>query len=67
MRIFLNSRLVSAEELSGALQVEIESRSDRIVYVQADPNLPWTEAITVIDIIRETHAKIVLITVIDKG
>jgi biopolymer transport protein ExbD len=66
-QLLLNSRVVSTEQLSGALQAEFERRSDRIVYIQADPNLSWNEAVAIIDLIRETHAKIVLLTATERA
>jgi biopolymer transport protein ExbD len=61
-RIYLNSQLVSREELSTALKASLSRRPDWVVYVQSDPNVPWADAVYAMDVARGLRAKVVLLT-----
>ena len=41
---------------------ELKVRPDWVVYVEADENVPWADAVSVIDIAKGLHAKAVLLT-----
>jgi biopolymer transport protein ExbD len=60
--LYLNSKLLSWEELDSALKVELSTRSVWIVYVEADSNVSWQDALRAIDAARGLQAKVVLLT-----
>ena len=60
--LFLNSRLLSWEELNSGLKAELSKRSAWVVYVEVDSNLPWQDALSAIDVARSLNAKVVLLT-----
>jgi biopolymer transport protein ExbD len=61
-RLYLDSRLVPKEDFAAALREQLKGRPDWVVCVDADPNVPWAEAMSVIDTIRGLHAKAELLT-----
>ena len=40
-KLYLNSKLLSWEELNGGLKAELSKRSVWVVYVEADSRAPW--------------------------
>ena len=61
-RLYLNSKLLSWEELDSKLKAELGKRSVWIVYVEADSNASWQDALRAIDAARGLQAKVVLLT-----
>ena len=59
---YLNSTLLSWEELDSKLKAELGKRSVWIVYVEADSNVSWQDALRAIDSARGLQAKVVLLT-----
>ena len=50
--LFLNSRSLSWDELNSGLKAELGQRSVWTVYVEADPNVSWQDAVQAIDAAR---------------
>jgi biopolymer transport protein ExbD len=61
-KLYLNSKPLSWEELNSALKVELSQRSVWVVYVEADSNVSWQDALSAIDVARGLNAKVVLLT-----
>jgi biopolymer transport protein ExbD len=61
-RLYLNSRPVAFEQMGSLLAAELKSRGDRVVYVQASGEVEWGDAVGVMDIVRGTGARVVLLT-----
>jgi biopolymer transport protein ExbD len=61
-RLYLNSSAIAWEALSPALKAELKSRSQWLVYVEADSGVSWGDAVNAMDIIRAAGAKVVLLT-----
>jgi len=61
--VYLNSKATSWNRLGSDLKDELKLRPEWVVYVEADPNLPWADAATVIDVAKGLHARVVLLTV----
>ncbi len=61
-RLYLNSKAIVWEALGPALKDELKSRSEWVVYVEADRNVNWGDAVNAMDIIRGVGAKVVLLT-----
>jgi len=61
-RLYLNSRALALEALSPLLNAELRSRPEWVVYVEADRDVNWGDAVKAMDIIRASGAKIVLLT-----
>jgi biopolymer transport protein ExbD len=53
---------VPAAEFEIALKEELKRRPDWIVFVEADSELQWDVVANAVGIIRELHAKVVLLT-----
>lgn len=60
--LYVNSTAVSWDRLRYALKLGLSRRSEWVVYVAADPNVPWGDALQVMDISRGLHAKVILLT-----
>lgn len=60
-RVFVNSKPVEWKDLSSALTGELKTRSEWVVYVDGDPNLPWFDVVNAVDAIRGVHARAVLL------
>lgn len=58
--LYLNSSLVSAEELAIRLKAELEHRPIRTVYLQADDDVELQDVVHAIDMVRAWQAKVVL-------
>jgi biopolymer transport protein ExbD len=63
--LHLNSKLVSWENLDNALEESLKLRPDWVVYVDADPEVDWQRVSDVMDIIRNAHAQVVLLTTLN--
>ena len=61
-RVYVNSKAVEWDRLKMALQDELKLRPTWVVYVDADANSSWQSAVDVMNIARELHAKVVLLT-----
>jgi biopolymer transport protein ExbD len=61
-RIYLNSGAVALEGLSPLLKAELKSRTEWVVYVEADSDVNWGDAVNAMDIIRTSGARVVLLT-----
>ncbi len=60
--LYLNSTPVSWESLRYALKAELARRADWTVYVHGDEDIAFRDVVLVMDIIREEHAKVILLT-----
>ena len=60
--LYVNSKPTSWGDLGNALKNELKIRSEWVVYVESDDNIPWADAVTVVDIAKGLHAKVVLMT-----
>lgn len=61
-KVYLNSRRLSWEELDSSLKAELSKRSVWAVYVEADSNVSWQDALRAIDAARGLQARVVLLT-----
>ena len=60
--VFVNSKATSWNRLGNSLKDELKIRPEWVVYVEADENVPWSDAVNVIDVAKGLHAKAVLLT-----
>lgn len=60
--LYLNSEPISWNELSTDLKTHLKTRAEWLVYVEADSNVTWGDAVNAMDVIRQAGAKIVLST-----
>jgi len=60
--ISLNDKQVSREQLDTALKQELKTRADWIVYIDANPDLPFADIASIVDSVHRMHAQAVLIT-----
>lgn len=60
--LYLNSKLVTWADLPYELRKELLESPDRTVYVRGDDNISFLNVVSVMDIIRGEHAKVVLLT-----
>jgi biopolymer transport protein ExbD len=60
--LYLRSKHVSWSGLEGALQDDLKSRSDRVVYLEGDPEMAYNYAVKAIDIIRRAQGEVVMLT-----
>jgi len=60
--IYLNYKQTTWRDLPVALNQALGSLSQRVVYFDADPNVPFTDAAHTIDMIEGANARIILIT-----
>jgi biopolymer transport protein ExbD len=60
--VYINSQPTSWNKLADDLKNELKVRPKWVVYVQADPVLPWANVVNVIDIGKSLQAKVVLLT-----
>src|ERR1700693_3661731 len=61
-KIYLNSNLLPRAELKSRLKTELSRRSVWTVYVEADSDVSWQDAVSAIDAARSLNAKVVLLT-----
>ncbi|SRR6266404_3885005 len=59
---YLNSTRIEPDNLSDALQAQIGARTSCIVFFDAEPDVPYFEAIHTIDLIEQTPGRVVLLT-----
>lgn len=60
--VYVNAKKTTWQELENKLQSESSGRLNSIVYVQADKDIPWHLVIYVIDVARQFHAEVFLMT-----
>ncbi len=60
--LYVDSELVSWQELAPTLKDYLKSKPRKIVYLEGDPELKWADVVKVIDTIRGVPAEVVLIT-----
>jgi hypothetical protein len=65
--LYLNSRSVGWQALSGELNTQLKYRAEWVVHVEADPSLSWRDAVNAMDIIRGAGARAVLLTKVDSS
>jgi hypothetical protein len=58
----LNSARIEPDKLADALRTQIGARATCIVFFDADPEVPYHEAIHAIDVIKQTQGRVVLLT-----
>ena len=61
--IYINSKPTSWSTFGDDLKNELKVRPKWVVYVQADPNLPWADIVNAIDVAKRLHADVVLLTI----
>ena len=61
-QLYVNSAAVSWNDLGKTLKTELGHRPEWVVYVEGDPNLPYANVATVIDVAKSMQAKVVLLT-----
>ncbi len=61
--LYINSKPTSWNTFGDDLKNELKLRPKWVVHVQADPNLPWADIATAIDVAKGLHADVVLLTV----
>ena len=61
--LYINSKPTSWNTFGDDLKNEIKLRPKWVVYVQADPNLPWADVTSAIDVAQGLHADVVLLTI----
>ena len=60
--LYVNSVVVSWEDLRKTLRAELGKRPEWVVYVKADPNIPYANITTVASHVRHLQGKVVLLT-----
>jgi hypothetical protein len=61
--LYINSKLTGWNRFGDDLKNELKIRPKWVVYVQADPILPWIDIVNAIDVARGLHANVVLSTI----
>lgn len=61
-RIYVNDRETDWHNLRGTLLSQLSLRPDWVVFIDADPNLPYAEPVQVVEIVNQLCAKPVLLT-----
>ncbi len=61
-KLYLDSEPVSWDSLHNALKADLARRTDWIVYVEGDDNVPFMDVVRVMAVIRGEGAKVVLLT-----
>jgi biopolymer transport protein ExbD len=64
-RVYVNAKPTSWEGLSNTLRDELKLRPKWVVYVEADPQVAWADAVQVVGVAKALHAKAVLLTAND--
>jgi biopolymer transport protein ExbD len=59
---YLNSTRIEPDNLPDALGAQIGARTSCIVFFDAQPDVPYSEAIHAIDLIERTSGRVVLLT-----
>ena len=60
--LYINSKPTSRNRFGDDLKNEFKLRPKWVVYVQADPVLPWADIVNTIDVAKGLHANVVLLT-----
>jgi len=60
--LYLNSKAVTAEELSRALEDEFGRRADWSVYVEGDSDVTYLAVVQAMDLVRGAHGKVIMLT-----
>ncbi len=60
-RVYVNSKLVSWDQLSDGIKAEISRRPEWVIYVKADPNVLFANVANVVSVARSLHARVVLL------
>jgi biopolymer transport protein ExbD len=58
----LNSQRIEPDDLPETLRAQISGRTSRIVFFDANSDVPYAEAIHAIDLIEQSSGKAVLLT-----
>ncbi len=61
--LYINSKPTSWNRFAVDLKNELKLRPKWVVYVQADPILPWADIASAIDVAKGLHADVVLLTI----
>jgi len=61
-RWYLSGNLTSASVLPNELRAELSRRAQWMVYVEADPDVPYAWPIAAMEIVRAAHARVILLT-----
>ena len=61
--LYVNSKPTSWNRLALDLKNELKLRPNWVVYVQADPVLPWADIVNAMDVAKGLHANVVLLTI----
>jgi hypothetical protein len=59
---YLNSQRIEPDDLTETLRAQISGRTSRIVFFDANSDVPYAEAIHAIDLIEQSSGKVVLLT-----
>jgi biopolymer transport protein ExbD len=59
--VYVNATATSWGELESALRDQLKLRPKWVVHVEAEPNVSWAYAATVVDIAKGLHASVVLV------
>jgi biopolymer transport protein ExbD len=59
-RFFLDSREVALEELTSAVNKALGRRTERVILIDADPNVEYGEVLQAIDCLNGQHVNVVL-------
>jgi biopolymer transport protein ExbD len=60
--LYINSKPTSWNRFADDLKNELKLRPKWVVYVQADPVLPWADIVNAMDVAKGLHANVVLLT-----
>jgi biopolymer transport protein ExbD len=61
--LYINSKPTSWNRFGADLKNELKVRPKWVVHVQADPNLPWADIVNAVDVAKDLHANVVLLTI----
>lgn len=61
-RWYLNGKPTSATALPNELKAELSRRAQWVVYVEADPDVPYAWPIAAMEIVLAAHARVILLT-----
>ena len=61
-RVFVNDRETDWHNLRGALLSQLSVRPDWVVFVDADPSLPYSDLVHAVDVVTQLSAKPVLLS-----
>ena len=61
-KLYMNSKPLSWDELNDRLRAELDKQAVKVVYVEADADVSWQDALRAVDAACWLHAKVVLLT-----